>query len=181
MIWIILALVGLVALGFLVVYNRLVRQRNRIENAWGQVDVQLRRRYDLIPNLIETVRGYADHEKETFAQVVAARAAAQEAGTVADQAEAETMLGGMLRRLFALAEAYPELRANESFVALQGQLSETEDKIAVARQIYNDTVLTYNNTVETVPSNIVAVTTGFKKRPFLEIGDEARGVPTVSF
>jgi len=178
---ILVALVGALALIFLAIFNRLVRQRNRIDNAWSQVDVQLRRRYDLIPNLVETVKGYAAHERQTFEEVVAARTAAQQASGVEAQAEAEGILGSVLRRLFALAEQYPELRASENFQRLQGDLSDTENKIAVARQIYNDTVLTYNNTTQVVPSNIVALLTGFKPRPFFEVADEARGVPEVRF
>jgi LemA protein len=171
------ALVG----GFLIIYNRLVRRRNRVDNAWAQVDVQLRRRYDLIPNLVETVKGYAAHEQETFEAVVAARNTAQQAASVADQAEAEGMVGSMLRRLFALVEQYPELRASENFQDLQRQLGETEDRIAIARQIYNDSVLTYNNTVQTVPSNLVAAIARFRTREFFEVEDDARSVPRADF
>jgi LemA protein len=178
---IVLAVAVVLVGGFLIIYNRLVRRRNRVDNAWAQVDVQLRRRYDLIPNLVEAVKGYAAHEQETFEAVVAARTTAQEATSVADQAEAEGMLGSMLRRLFALAEQYPELRASENFQDLQRQLGETEDRIAVARQIYNDTVLTYNNTVQTVPSNLVAAIARFRTREFFEVEDDARGVPRVAF
>ncbi len=178
---IVLAVVAVLLLGFIALYNRLVRQRNRIDNAWSQVDVQLRRRYDLIPNLVETVKGYAAHEQETFEAVVQARNAAQAATTVDEQAGAEGMLGSALRRLFALAEQYPQLRASENFQALQHDLAETENRIAVARQIYNDTVLTFNNSVQTVPSNIVASLTGFRTRPFFEIEDDARSVPKVEF
>jgi LemA protein len=180
-IYILIGVVGVLALGAVLIFNTLIRRRNRVDNAWSQVDVQLRRRYDLIPNLVETVRGYAEHESETFEAVVEARAAAQAAEGVEAQAEAEGVLGGMLRRLFALAEEYPELRASENFQQLQGALSETEDKIAVARQIYNDTVLTYNNTIQTIPSNLVAALAGFRSRPYFEIADEARGAPEVRF
>ena len=178
---IVLIVVGVLVLAVIAIYNRLVRQRNRTDNAWSQVDVQLKRRYDLIPNLVETVKGYASHERETFEAVVQARAAAQEAGTVEEQAEAENFLTGALRRLFALAEDYPELRASENFQQLQQDLEETEDKISVARQIYNDTTLTYNNSVQTVPSNIVAGLFGFKTRAYFEIEDEARSAPEVGF
>jgi LemA protein len=176
---IVIILVLLVAA--VVIYNRLVRQRNRVDNAWAQIDVQLKRRYDLIPNLIETVKGYAAHEQETFDAVVQARTRAVEAGSVEEQAGAENMLTGALRRLFALAEDYPELRATENFQALQKELAETEGKIAVSRQIFNDTTLTYNNTVQTVPTNLVAAVTGFDARPYFEVEDEARTVPKAEF
>ncbi|MCB1247206.1 MAG: LemA family protein, partial [Acidimicrobiia bacterium] len=141
----------------------------------------LKRRYDLIPNLVETVKGYASHEKDTFEQVTKARAGAQEASGPAEQAQAENMLTQALRQLFAVAEAYPELRASENFSSLQQDLSDTENKIAVSRQIYNDTVLTYNNKVQTIPTSIVAAVTGFKTREFFEGGPEAQEAPTVSF
>ena len=167
MVWVIIVIVAVVALGLLyvVLYNNLVRQRNRTDNAWAQVDVQLRRRYDLIPNLVETVKGYATHERET----------------VEDQAQAENFLTGMLRQLFALAEDYPELRASENFQQLQAQLDETENDIAIARQIYNDATLTYNNSVQTVPSSIVASISGFETREYFEAGDENRDAPVVDF
>lgn len=174
-----MALVVLLLLLFVLLYNRLVRFRNRTDNAWSQVDVQLKRRYDLIPNLVETVKGYAAHERETFEQVVEARAAAQAAGTVEEQAEAENLLTGALRQLFALAEDYPELRASENFRQLAEELGEAEDRISTARQIYNDTVLTYNNTVQTVPSNLVAAVAGFVPRAYFETED--RSAPQVAF
>ncbi len=173
--------IGVLVLLVVVIYNRLVRLRNRTQNAWAQVDVQLKRRYDLIPNLVETVKGYASHERATFEEVVKARTAAQDATGIADQAVAENMLTGALRRLFALAEAYPELRASENFQQLQGELAETENKISVARQIYNDTALTYNNAVQTVPSNLVAGIFGFRTREYFEIEDDARSAPEVRF
>ena len=163
------------------IYNGLVRARNRVDNAWGQVDVQLRRRYDLIPNLVETVKGYASHEKATFEAVVEARAASQSATTVESQAQAENMLTGALRQLFALAEAYPELKAAPNFQSLQQELSETEGKIAIARQIYNDAVLTYNNAVQTVPRNIVASLLGFRSKPYFEAAGDERSAPQVDF
>jgi LemA protein len=171
----------LVALFAVVVYNRLVRLRNRTDNAWAQVDVQLRRRYDLVPNLVETVKGYASHERQTFEEVVQARAAAMDAKSVPEQGEAENMLTGALRRLFALAEAYPELRASENFNNLQAELSDTENKIAVARQIYNDATLSYNNSVQTVPSNIVATIFRFQTLPYFETDGDARSAPEVRF
>ncbi len=173
--------VGVVVLGIVAIYNRLVRLRNRTDNAWSQVDVQLKRRYDLIPNLVETVKGYASHERDTFEAVVKARATAQEAGTVEQQAEAEDFLTGALRKLFALAEDYPELRASENFQSLQQDLSETEDKISIARQIYNDTTLSYNNAVQTVPSNLIAGMFGFDSRTYFEVQNDARSAPEVSF
>lgn len=177
--WII-AVVALLLIG-VVIYNRLVQSRNRVDNAWGQIDVQLKRRYDLIPNLVEAVKGYAAHEQETFEKVIEARNRAQGASSPAEQAEAENMLTGALKSLFALAEAYPQLRASENFASLQAELSDTENKIAVARQIYNDTVLTYNNQVQTVPSNIVAAVTGFKPREYFDAPDSADEAPRVEF
>jgi LemA protein len=178
---IILVLLGVLILALIAVYNRLVRLRNRTDNAWSQVDVQLKRRYDLIPNIVETVKGYAAHERQTFEDVVKARGAAQDATTVEEQAQAENMLTGALRRLFALAEAYPELRASENFQRLQQELADTENKISVSRQIYNDATLTYNNAVQTVPSNLVAAMFGFNTRVYFEIEDDARSAPDVSF
>ena len=179
--WVLLAIVVLLVIWLVAAYNGLVGSRNRVDNAWAQVDVQLKRRYDLIPNLVETVKGYAAHEKETFERVIQARNAAQAAQGPAEQAEAENILSGALRQLFALAEAYPELRASENFASLQAELAETENKIAVSRQIYNDTVLTYNNKVQQVPTNFVASMFNFDKREFFEAGDEAEEAPQVDF
>jgi LemA protein len=178
-----IAVLVLVALGIalVVLYNRLVRLRNRVENAWSQVDVQLRRRYDLIPNLVETVKGYASHERATFEEVTNARTRAQEARTVPEQASAENVLTAAIGRLFAVAEAYPELRATENFQQLQAQLQDTEDKIRVARQVYNDTVLTYENARETVPTNIVAGMFNFGPKEFFEIEEPVREAPRVTF
>jgi LemA protein len=179
---VIIAIVVVVALALVVLYNRLVRLRNRTENAWSQVDVQLRRRYDLIPNLVETVKGYASHERATFDEVTRARTAAQQAQTVEEQAGAENALTAAIGRLFAVAEAYPQLRATENFQQLQAQLEETETKIAVSRQVYNDTVLTYDNAIETVPSSLVAGIFGFRPRPYFEIEEPAaREAPRVAF
>jgi LemA protein len=179
--WIIAGVVVLLIFIVVGLYNGLVGARNRVDNAWSQVDVQLKRRYDLIPNLVETVKGYASHEQETFERVIQARNAAQAAQTPEQQAEAENFLTGALRQLFALAEAYPELRATENFQQLQAELSETENKIAISRQIYNDTVLTYNNKVQQVPTNLVASMFGFDAREFFEAGDAAEEAPTVEF
>ena len=172
---------GVLVLILIFIYNRLVRLRNRTDNAWAQVDVQLKRRYDLIPNLVETVKGYASHEKTTFEEVVKARNVAQAAEGIAEQAAAENVLTGALRKLFALAEAYPELRASENFQQLQGELAETENKISISRQIYNDSTLTYNNAVQTVPSNLVAGIFGFRVREYFEVEGEARSAPEVRF
>jgi len=179
--WLIVGVVVLVLVVVVVIYNGLVRDRNRVDNAWSQVDVQLKRRYDLIPNVVETVKGYATHEQQTFERVTQARSAAQSAAGPADQAEAENFLTSALRQLFAVAEDYPELRASENFQGLQAELSETENRIAVSRQIYNDTVLTFNNKVQQVPTNIVASVFGFSEREFFEAGDEAEEAPAVEF
>ncbi len=184
MIWVIVIVVAAVALILLFLvwmYNRLVRLRNRTQNAWAQVNVQLRRRYDLIPNLVESVKGYAAHERGTFDEVTRARTAAQQAQTVPEQAQAENVLTAAIGRLFAVAEAYPQLRATENFQQLQEQLSDTEQKIAVSRQVYNDTVLTYNNGLQTVPTNIVAGLFHFEPRTFFEIEDPVREAPRVQF
>jgi LemA protein len=178
---VIVALVLLVGIVLVLLYNKLVRLRNRVENAWAQVDVQLRRRYDLIPNLVETVKGYASHERATFDEVTKARTAAQQATTVEDQAKAENLLTAALGRLFAVAEDYPELRATENFQQLQTQLEETESKIAISRQVYNDAVLTYDTALETVPTNIVAGMFNFAEKPYFEIEEPAREAPQVRF
>ncbi len=178
---IILGIVAAVVVWAIGLYNGLIRDRNRVDNAWGQVEVQLKRRYDLIPNLVETVKGYATHEKETFERVVEARNAATQASTPGEAAQAEGFLTQALRQLFALAEDYPELKASANFLELQEQLEETENKISVSRQIYNDTVLRYNNKVQQVPTNIVANLFGFDAREFFAAGDEAQEAPQVEF
>ena len=162
-------------------YNGLVRKRNRAENAWAQVDVQLKRRHDLIPNLVETVKGYAAHERGTFDEVTQARTAAQQAQGPQAQAAAENVLTQALGRLFAVAENYPQLRATENFQQLQAQLSETESNIAVARQVYNDTVLTYDNALETLPTSIIAGIFNFRAREYFQADDGDRAAPQVSF
>ena len=156
-------------------------KRNRAENAWAQVDVQLKRRHDLIPNLVETVKGYAEHERGTFDEVTAARTAAQQAQGPQAQAEAENVLTQALGRLFAVAENYPQLRATENFQQLQAQLSETESSIAISRQVYNDTVLTYDNALETVPTSIIAGIFNFRPREYFQADEGDRAVPQVSF
>ena len=178
---ILIGFVLLLVIAVVLLYNRLVRLRNRVDNAWAQVDVQLRRRYDLIPNLVETVKGYAAHERETFEAVTQARSQAQAAGTVQDQAQAENILSQALGRLFAVAEDYPELQADENFRQLQDELAQTENRIAVSRQVYNDTVLTYNNAIQTVPGLLVAGPFGFAKRDFFEAEETQREAPRVTF
>jgi LemA protein len=182
--WVIVIVVAIIVILLLVlvgIFNKLVRLRNRAENAWAQVDVQLRKRYDLIPNLVETVKGYAAHERGTFEAVTAARTAAQQAQGVQQQAEAENILTQALGRLFAVAEAYPQLRATENFQLLQGQLSDVEQNIAVARQVYNDTVLSYDNALETVPTNVIAGLFHFNPREYFQTEDATREAPRVSF
>jgi LemA protein len=171
-----------VGLWFVVTYNGLVRLRNAVKNAWSQIDVQLKRRYDLIPNIVETVKGYASHERETLENVIKARQAGIDASTVKDQAAAENMITGALRQLFALSEAYPNLKANENFMALQEELASTENKISFARQYYNDTVQTFNTRQEMFPANLVASMLGFQPAEFFEIEDTAaREAPKVKF
>jgi LemA protein len=183
MLWAIVlgVLVVLLLVVVVAMYNRLVRLRNRTENSWAQVDVQLRRRYDLIPNLVEAVKGYAAHERSTFDEVTQARTAAQQAQTVEEQAKAENVLTAAIGRLFAVAEAYPQLRATENFQQLQAQLTEVEQNIAIARQVYNDTVLTYDNALETVPTNIVAGLFNFSPRAYFETEGATREAPSVQF
>ena len=184
MIWVVVIVVAIVVLLLLVLvgmFNKLVRLRNRAENAWAQVDVQLRKRYDLIPNLVESVKGYAAHESQTFEAVTQARTAAQQAQGVAQQAQAENMLTAAIGRLFAVAEAYPQLRATENFQQLQAQLTEIEQQIAVSRQVYNDTVLTYANALQTVPTNVVAGLFHFREREYFQTEDATREAPRVQF
>jgi LemA protein len=175
--WIILVLLVVVVLYVIVAYNRLVRLRNRIENAWSQIDVQLRRRYDLIPNLVETVKGYATHEKEVFQKVTEARAKAINASGAMAQGQADNVLTGALKSLFAVAENYPELKANQNFMMLQEELSGTESKIAYSRQFYNDTVMTYDTTRETFPSSIIAGMFNFPEKEYFQTGEEAAREP----
>jgi LemA protein len=177
--WIALGVVGVLLLYTILVFNRLVRHRNRVENAWSGIDVQLKRRYDLIPNLIETVKGYAAHERELFEEVTRARTQAIAASGVQDQAQAETEITRSLGRLLAVAEAYPQLRANENFLALQEELTATESKIAFARQFYNDQVMRYNTMIQQFPSLIVARAGRFTERDFFEAEEDSRGAVAV--
>jgi LemA protein len=174
-------IVLLIVVVLVVMYNGLVRQRNRIDNAWSQIDVQLKRRYDLIPNLVETVKGYAAHEQKVFEDVTKARANAISAQSPGQQAQAENMLTGALKSLFAVAEAYPDLKANQNFLNLQEELTSTEDRIAYSRQFYNDSVLSYNNRIQTLPSSILAGMFNFEKREYFEGDPEATGPVKVEF
>ncbi|HSM67341.1 MAG TPA: LemA family protein [Ilumatobacteraceae bacterium] len=179
---IVIAVVVVLVLVVIAFYNGLVRSRNQVENAWSQIDVQLKRRIDLIPNLVETVKGYAAHERETLEAVVAARNVAMAApDTPPAQAEANNMLSGALRQLFALSEAYPDLKANQNFLALQEELTATEGRVAYARQFYNDSVLTYDNKLESFPTVVVAKLFNFEPREYFEADEQARTVPTVEF
>ncbi|MEU7694251.1 LemA family protein [Microbispora hainanensis] len=176
-----LAVVAVLVATVVSAYNRLVRARNNVDNAWAQIDVQLRRRYDLIPNLVETVKGYAAHERATLEAVVAARSQAIGAQGPEERAAAENLLSGALKSLFAVAEAYPDLKASAGFAELQEELATTENRIAYSRQYYNDAVLTYNNAIQTVPANLVAGMTGFTPREYFQAPGEERGPVQVGF
>ncbi|MDR0767706.1 MAG: LemA family protein [Methanosarcinales archaeon] len=178
----VVVLLLLIVVAFVSMYNGLVKGRNFVENAWGQIEVQLKRRFDLIPNLVETVKGYATHEKGTLESVIAARTAGLNASTPHEAAEASNMLTSTLKSLFAVAEAYPDLKANTNFLDLQNQLKDTENKIAYARQFYNDTVTKYNIMIQTVPRNIVAKMFGFERKELFDAGPaEVREAPKVQF
>ena len=180
-VWILLGLVVVLVVWVIAIYNNLVSLKNRIQNAWSQIDVQLRRRFDLIPNLVETVKGYATHEREVFENVTTARSAMLGAQGVKQQAVAENALSGALKSLFAVAEAYPELKANENFKLLQEELSGTESKIAYSRQFYNDTVLAYNTLIQSFPSNILANSFNFTEKEYFESDELSREPVKVSF
>jgi LemA protein len=180
-VWIVLGLVVVVALFAVVTYNGLVKLRNQIENAWAQIDVQLKRRYDLIPNLVETVKGYASHEQETLERVIQARNMAISAQGPHEQAEAENVISGALKSIFALSEAYPDLKANQNFLNLQEELSSTEGRIAYARQFYNDSVFRYNTKIQSFPAVIIAGMLKFSEREYFEADDESRGPVNVQF
>jgi LemA protein len=175
--WILIGALVLLVLYAIFSYNRLVQLRNRIDAAWSQIDVQLRRRYDLIPNLVETVKGYAAHERETLEAVTKARQQAVQAQGIEEQAQAENMLTQALRQLFAVAEAYPDLKANQNFLALQEELTGTEGRIAFARQFYNEQVLSYDNLTEQFPTNIIASAFSFTPKPYFETEDEVSRQP----
>ena len=178
---VIIAIIVLAVIVFVVLYNGLVQLRNRIDNAWSQIDVQLKRRHDLIPNLVETVKGYAAHERGTLEAVVQARNSAIAAKGPAEQAQAENVLSGALRQLFALSEAYPDLKANENFLNLQEEITSSEDRIAYARQFYNDSVLKYNAKIQSIPSNLIAGMLSYREREYFEVESAAREVPRVQF
>jgi LemA protein len=176
-----LSVAGLVVLWLILTYNRLVVLRNRIENAWSQIDVQLRRRYDLIPNLVETVKGYASHEKEVFEKVTEARASMAGAQGVAQQGEAQNQISQALKSLFAVAENYPDLKANQNFLMLQEELAGTESKVAYARQFYNDTVMSFNAMTQSFPANVIASMFGFHTHEYFPMEDVAREPVRVQF
>ena len=178
---ILLVVVVLLVLYFITAYNGLVNLRNMVKDQWAQVDVLLKRRADLIPNLVETVKGYSAHEKDTLEAVINARNKAVSATTSDEEMKANGELTGALNRLFALAESYPELKANTNFIDLQNNLKEAEDKISYARQFYNDAVLKYKNKLEMFPSNIVASMFGFKPEAFFEVSEKDKEVPQVKF
>jgi len=179
---IVLIVLALLVIYLIAAYNGLVRKRNQVENAWSQIDVQLKRRLDLIPNLVETVKGYAAHERETLEAVINARNAAVAApDTPAAQAQAEGALLGSLRQLFALGEAYPDLKANQNFLALQEELTATEGRVAYARQFYNDSVLAYNTKIQEFPTVFIARIMNFEEREYFEADEAARNAPTVDF
>ena len=178
---VVLVVVVLLVLFVISAYNGLVKSKNQVESAWAQIDVQLKRRLDLIPNLVETVKGYASHEKETLEGVIAARNKAMTASTVADQAAADNMITGALNKLFALQEAYPDLKANQNFLALQEELTATEGRVAYARQFYNDAVQKYNTKIATFPTVIFAGMLRFTEREYFEADDAAREAPKVEF
>jgi len=175
----VLLLVALVFAGL--TYNSLVSKRAQIDNAWSQIDVQLKRRFDLVPNLVETVKGYAKHEKSVFENVTKARSAIAGAQGLADKAQAENMLSSTLKSLFAVAENYPQLKANENFKMLQEELAGIENKIAYSRQFYNDTVLSYNTAIQTVPTNLIAGAFGFVMREFFKAEETERQNVKVQF
>jgi len=181
MTWIILAVIAVVVIAIIAIYNGLVRLKNRTDEAWSDIDVQLKRRYDLIPNLVSTVKGYAAHEKEVFEKVTEARSRAMNAGMGSEKAEAENMLSGTLKSLFAVAENYPELKANQNFLELQRELTDTEDKIQASRRFYNTNVRDLNTKIETFPSNLIASMMGFSKREFFEAAEAEKEPVKVEF
>ncbi len=179
--WILLALVIIAAVYAIAVYNGLITSKNRTDEAWSDIDVQLKRRYDLIPNLMETVKGYATHESETFNKVTQARQAAMGAKSIDEHAKAENMLTQSLRGLLVVAEAYPELKANQNFLHLQQELTDTEDKIQAARRFYNGNVRDFNIKLQVFPTNVFSGMLGFTKRDFFEIAEAERSVPQIKF
>jgi len=175
--WIVLIIIAVAVLAMIIIYNNFVRLRQRVKEAWSDIDVQLKRRYDLIPNLVETVKGYATHERELLEKVTEARTRAMGADSPKEKADAENMLSGTLKTLFAVSENYPQLKANENFLELQRELSDTENKIQAARRFYNGNVMEMNTKVQSFPSNIVAGMFGFKEEEFFELEEEAAKEP----
>ena len=179
---IVIVLIVFFVLMFVSMYNSLIKLRNQVKNAWSQIDVQLKRRHDLIPNLIETVKGYMTHERDTLENITKARSQAMNASGVADRAKAEGELSGAMSKFFLVVENYPDLKANQNFLALQEELTSTENKISFSRQSYNDQVLFYNNKIQMFPTNIMAGMFNFKEEQFFQVEDKAdREVPKVSF
>jgi LemA protein len=178
---ILIALVALAALAVLLIYNRMVSRRNAVDNSWAQIEAALQRRHDLVPNLVEAVKGYAKHEADTFEKTTRARAGAEKAGSPPQAAAAEGVLGAALGRLMVVAEQYPELRATENFQQLQGQLTETENQIQITRRVYNDTVQTYNTLIQVFPNSVLAGAFNFEPRQFFDAPKEAEATPEVSF
>lgn len=183
LLYILIGLAVVIGLYLMIIYNKFIKMRNRVDEAWADIDVQLKRRYDLIPNLVDTVKGYMEHEQQTFQKVTEARAQAMQAGNPAEQGQAENMLTDALKSLFAVAENYPELKANENFLELQRELSDTENKIQAARRFYNGNVRDYNTSLQSFPQNLVAGMFNFAHRDFfeLEAGSEARENVDVEF
>jgi len=180
--WIFLVIVVLIVFWFISIYNSLIRARNKVRNAFAQIDTQLQRRFDLIPNLVETVKGYAKHEDAVFEKVAGLRSGYMNASTPSEKIDLDNQLTGTLKTLFAVAESYPELKANQNFLSLQDDLKGTEDKIAFSRQFYNDTVTNYNDQIQVFPSNIVANMFNFKEeQTFLVDDEEAKKAPKVQF
>lgn len=179
--WIILGILIVIVLYVIVVYNSLVGTRNKVKNSWAQIDVQLKRRFDLIPNIVNTVKGYAAHEKDTLERVVQARNKFVSASTPEERIDANNQLTQTLNRLMVVVEQYPELKANKGFVELQQELSKTEDKIGFSRQFYNDMVMRYNTSIQRFPRNLVANMFNFREEPFFQAEEESRQVPTVFF
>ncbi|MBU1033079.1 MAG: LemA family protein [Patescibacteria group bacterium] len=179
--WLIPIAIVIIAAWAIAVYNGLIKLRNRTDEAWSDIDVQLKRRYNLIPNIMETVKGYAKHESGTFQKVTEARTSAMQAKTVKEHAQSENMLSQTLKSLFAVAEAYPELKANQNFLHLQQELSDTEDKIQASRRFYNGNVRDINTKIQSFPDNLIAGMLGFKKRDFFEINEAEKAVPQVKF
>ena len=166
---------------FVLIYNSLIQQRMRVDNSWAQIDVQLKKRYDLIPNLVETVKGYAKHEKDLLTDITKARAAMANAGSMAEKAKADNVLSSTLKSLFAVVENYPQLKANENFLMLQEELTGIEEKIAYSRQFYNDSVLTYNTAIQTIPTSMIAGMFGFTAKEFFKADDTERANVKVKF